>query len=297
MGDTAQMAQLAAAAQGKPGTEDVLLASQADTAGWYGKLNRARELTWRAMDSAEHDDAKEAAAKFQAAAALREVEVGNQKQALVDADAAMKLAPNRDVRAMAALALARAGDKAAAEKLAAELDQTFPLDTLVQRYWLPVIRAAVALEQKDPNRAVDDSEAGSTMAGEEEASGHSSVCLFARRGLSHAARRQRGASRISEVHRPPWTGGELSLGRVSPPRRGSSLRRAGERRSGPCRLPGLPRLSGKTPTPTFPSTFKPSPSTQSCNNFFALWTSQFRHLYSPRPQNLGVTDAIRTSKR
>ena len=163
IGDAAQMAQLAAAAQGKPGSEAVLLASQADTLGWYGKLNRARELTWRAMDSAEHNDAKEAAAKYQAAGALREVEVGNRKQALVDADAAMKLAPNRDVQAMAALALARAGDKAGAEKLAAALDNTFPLDTLVQRYWLPVIRAAVALEQKDPNRAVELLKAASAI--------------------------------------------------------------------------------------------------------------------------------------
>ena len=67
----------------------------------------------------------------------------------------MKLAPNRDVRAMAALALARAGDTAGAEKLAAELDKTFPLDTLVQKYWLPTIRAGVALERKDPNRAIE----------------------------------------------------------------------------------------------------------------------------------------------
>ena len=38
---------------------------------------------------------------------------------------------------------------------AAELDKTFPLDTLVQRYWLPTIRAAVAMERKDPNRAIE----------------------------------------------------------------------------------------------------------------------------------------------
>ena len=56
---------------------------------------------------------------------------------------------------MAALALARAGDTTAAEKLATELDKTLPLDTLVQRYWLPSIRAAVALAHKDPNRAVE----------------------------------------------------------------------------------------------------------------------------------------------
>src|ERR1017187_10654455 len=105
------------------------------------------------MDSAQHNDAKEAAATYQAAAALREVESGNRTQARADAEAALKLAPNRDVQAMAALALARAGDTAGAEKLVAELDKTFPLDTLVQRYWLPTIQAAVALERSDPKRA------------------------------------------------------------------------------------------------------------------------------------------------
>jgi eukaryotic-like serine/threonine-protein kinase len=115
------------------------------------------------MDSAQHNDAKETAASYQAAAALREVESGNQEQALAAADAALKLAPNRDVRAMAALALARAGDTAAAEKLAAELDKTFPLDTLVQRYWLPMVRVAVALERKDPSQAVELLKAASTI--------------------------------------------------------------------------------------------------------------------------------------
>jgi eukaryotic-like serine/threonine-protein kinase len=59
------------------------------------------------------------------------------------------------VRAIAALALARAGDTAGAEKLAAQLDKAFPVDTLVQRYRLPTIRAAVALQRKDLNRAVE----------------------------------------------------------------------------------------------------------------------------------------------
>ena len=154
-GDAAQMAQFAAAAMGKPGREDLLLATQADTEGWYGRLKNAGELTRRAMDSARRNDAKETAATYQAAAALREVESGYGSQARDDADAALKLGPNRDVRAMAALALARAGDTAAAEKLATELDKTFPQDTLVHRYWLPTVRAAVALERKDPNRAVE----------------------------------------------------------------------------------------------------------------------------------------------
>jgi eukaryotic-like serine/threonine-protein kinase len=153
--DTSQMTLLAAAAVGKRGTEDVLLASQADTAAWFGKMRNARELTRRAMDSAQHNDAKETAATYQVAAALREVESGNREQARSDADAAVRLASNRDVRSMAALALARAGDISGAQKLAGELEKALPLDTLVQKYWLPTILAAVALQSKDANRAVE----------------------------------------------------------------------------------------------------------------------------------------------
>jgi tetratricopeptide (TPR) repeat protein len=162
-GNAGLMAQLVLAAMGKPVAEDLLLATQADTEGWYGRLKNAHELTGRAMDSAQRDDAKERAAAYEATAALREVESGNREQARAEAKAALKLAPNRDVREIAALALARAGDTAGAEKLAAELDKALPLDTLVQRYWLPTIRAGVALELKDPNRAVELLKAASAI--------------------------------------------------------------------------------------------------------------------------------------
>jgi tetratricopeptide (TPR) repeat protein/tRNA A-37 threonylcarbamoyl transferase component Bud32 len=162
-GNAAQMARMVSAAMGKPGLEDLLLAMQADTEGWYGKLKNAHELTGRAMDSAQHNDAKESAAGYQAEAALREVESGNREQARDEAHAALKLAPNRDVQAIAALALARVGDTAGAEKLAGELDKNFPLDTLVQRYWLPTIRAGVALERQDPNRAIELLKVASTI--------------------------------------------------------------------------------------------------------------------------------------
>jgi DNA-binding winged helix-turn-helix (wHTH) protein/tetratricopeptide (TPR) repeat protein len=147
--NVAQMAELASAAMGKPGAEDLLLATQADTEGWYGRLKNANELTRRAMDSAQHNDARERAAGYQAAAALREVESGNRKQARAEANAAVKLAPNFLVWEIAALALARAGDTTGAEKLVVE--KSFPLDS----YWLPTIRAALALERKDPNRAIE----------------------------------------------------------------------------------------------------------------------------------------------
>jgi len=51
--------------------------------------------------------------------------------------------------------LAVAGDVTPAEKLAGELNSKFPLNTVVQRFWLPTIRAAVAMEHKDANKAVE----------------------------------------------------------------------------------------------------------------------------------------------
>jgi hypothetical protein len=145
------MAQVASAAMGKPGAEDLILSLQADTEAWYGRLKGARELSRRAMDSALRDSGKEVAAYYQAKETPLEVASGNLKLARADANAALKLAPNRDVREMAALALAQAGDTTAAEKLAAGLDKDFPLDTLVQGYWLPAIRAAIALQRKSIN--------------------------------------------------------------------------------------------------------------------------------------------------
>jgi predicted Zn-dependent protease len=67
----------------------------------------------------------------------------------------LALVPGRDIRSVAALALARAGDVQAAKKLADSLDSDFPLDTLMQGYWLPSVRAAIELNAKDPSRAIE----------------------------------------------------------------------------------------------------------------------------------------------
>jgi DNA-binding winged helix-turn-helix (wHTH) protein/tetratricopeptide (TPR) repeat protein len=149
------MAELVSSAAGKPTTEDMLLSLEADTEAWFGRLHNASELTRRATESARRTDARERIAAYQVAAALREVESGWRQEARDKVRTAVNQAPNRDVRAMAALALARAGDTAGAESLASQLSNEFPLGTLVQSYWLPTIRAAVALDRRDPNRAIE----------------------------------------------------------------------------------------------------------------------------------------------
>jgi len=52
------------------------------------------------------------------------------------------------------LALARGGDVTTAEKLADALNQEFPLDTLMQNYWLPTVRAAIELQRHDSAKAI-----------------------------------------------------------------------------------------------------------------------------------------------
>ena len=67
----------------------------------------------------------------------------------------MKLGDGKNAAILAALALARSGDRATGQKMAADLAAQYPSDTLVNSYWLPSIRAAVALDEKDSAAALD----------------------------------------------------------------------------------------------------------------------------------------------
>jgi serine/threonine protein kinase/Flp pilus assembly protein TadD len=153
--DEPGMQQQAAWAMGKPGAEDILLSSESDTQGDHGHLQKSRQLSAQAEESAKHNDSKETAAFWQGNAALREVEFGNAAAGLKQAREALALAPGRDVKVESALALARGGDVAAAQKLVDALNQEFPLDTLMQNYWIPTVRAAIALQRNDSAKAVE----------------------------------------------------------------------------------------------------------------------------------------------
>ncbi len=153
-GDEANMKQQVAAVMGRPGGEDMLLSTQSDTEAYHGRLGKAREFSYRAAESARQVDFKEPAAVWQVNAALREAELGNAAIARQGVAAALTLAPGHEVQAIAALALARAGDLTQAQKLADQLRSEVPLDTMAQSYWLPSIRASIELSRKRPDRAI-----------------------------------------------------------------------------------------------------------------------------------------------
>ncbi len=152
--DTANMAQQVAWAAGKPGDEDPLLAAQSDTEGYYGRLPAARDYARRAADSAVRADSKETAALWQANGAIREAEFGNAAQARQAANAALTLAPGRDVKMLAALAFARSNDIPHARAIADELEKAYPTNTTLKLYWFPIVRAAIALGSQKPADAV-----------------------------------------------------------------------------------------------------------------------------------------------
>ena len=153
-GDTAEMERQVAMLAGNPDSEDMLLSAASDTEGYYGRLGKARELSRKAVAAAERGNRKETAALWQVNGALREAEFGNRDRARENATAAMALAPTHDLQIIGALALARAGDAARAETLAADLSKRFPDDTYLHHYWLPSIRASNAISRKNPDDAI-----------------------------------------------------------------------------------------------------------------------------------------------
>jgi eukaryotic-like serine/threonine-protein kinase len=153
-GDAEGMKREVAAVSGKPGVEDVLFSGESDTAAFYGRLEQARGFSHQAVKSALHADLKEAAAIWQLNSALREAEFGNFERAREEAKAGLAISSARDAQAVASLVLACAGDQAHARSLADDLQKQFPLNTMLNNYWLPAVRAYLEIRGGHPAQAL-----------------------------------------------------------------------------------------------------------------------------------------------
>jgi eukaryotic-like serine/threonine-protein kinase len=87
--------------------------------------------------------------------ALESAEAGRAIQARKIEDQALQSKLGRNNKMILALALARSGRNDEAERLADEVSQEAPLDTIVQRYLVPTVRAAIKLQNHDPAAAID----------------------------------------------------------------------------------------------------------------------------------------------
>ena len=121
-------------------------------------------------------------------AALRDAETGYFSDARRQTKAALKIAATRDVKILAALALARSGEITEPKRMADDLAQQFPLNTVVNSYWLPTIRASIELNRADAAKAIDilKSTASHEWACPEPRNGNGQIsvsCVRARAGL------------------------------------------------------------------------------------------------------------------
>jgi DNA-binding winged helix-turn-helix (wHTH) protein/tetratricopeptide (TPR) repeat protein len=153
-GDTTTMQRAVKTSEGAVGEEGIV-SMHSDSEAHIGHLKRANELSTHTVALCKKKGHPEEAAEYQTNIALRDAEFGRSKDSIEAAEQALHLAPTRDVRILAAIALARAGHADEAERLADEVDKAHPQNTQIQHYWLPTARAAIYLDRKDPQKAID----------------------------------------------------------------------------------------------------------------------------------------------
>lgn len=154
-GNTEEMRAILSQAAAVPDARPLLLSEQARTEAYFGRFEKARQSSELAARLMEQSGDKESAAACLGEMAVREAEVGNFGQARRYALHSLQLARSQTVVTLAALAMAQDGDFNRGQGLVDELSKNYPSDTLVQKYWLPTIRARLELRQGNWSKALE----------------------------------------------------------------------------------------------------------------------------------------------
>jgi hypothetical protein len=128
---------------------------QAQTSAFAGQRRQASDLSRRAADLARGRNRKEVAAQIALEAALRGAIFGDCRQALADISEALALSSSRGSLRAAAHALALCGEVGQAQSHADELAERSPQNTFFKELWLPLIRAAIELQRRNPDKAIE----------------------------------------------------------------------------------------------------------------------------------------------
>ncbi|HTT20348.1 MAG TPA: winged helix-turn-helix domain-containing protein [Candidatus Sulfotelmatobacter sp.] len=153
--DDSEMARVVSLSQRDSEAEDWLLHHQSFVLAYSGRLRDARKMSLQAAALAQQAGHAERAALFEAGAALREAFFGNATAVRQRTAVALALAKDREVEYGAALALTLSGSSSQAEALADDLEKNFPEDTSVRFSYLPVLRATLALNRRQPSKAIE----------------------------------------------------------------------------------------------------------------------------------------------
>jgi len=154
-GDRAGMERAAALGLGRSGGEDGISHHQALVLAYSGHLQQARRMSRRAAEVAQQAGQRERAALYETGAALREAFFGNALAARRSAMAGLELSKGREVEYGVAFALALSGDASRSQILANDLERRFWEDTSVRFSYMPALRALLALNHGEPQKAIE----------------------------------------------------------------------------------------------------------------------------------------------
>lgn len=155
MGDQAETDRVLALSRSNPAADEWISDSRSFVLAYSGHLQEARKVKQHAVDLAQQGGHRETAALYKTGEAVWEAFYGNASLAKQSAESALALSSNRGVEYGAALAFALAGDSAHAQKLADDLEKRFPEDTSVRFSYLPTLRAQLALNRGETERAIE----------------------------------------------------------------------------------------------------------------------------------------------
>jgi tetratricopeptide (TPR) repeat protein len=154
-GDRQEMERAAAVGEEKLSAENWIYDMSGDFSAYYGHLGQARKAWRRAVEMAEATGHPDQAAQHESGIAVREFLFGNRAEArrAMTAEFA-RGSKDRDAETGTALAMAFLEDPRA-ETLVNDLNRRFPESTIVQFSHLPFLRAQLALNRRDPARALE----------------------------------------------------------------------------------------------------------------------------------------------
>jgi len=142
-------------ARQNPEAEFDMLRAEMATELYYGKLARARDIFQLLVNHFVHYENDDGVTAFYLYWASLNADLGNKDEARVYTQRAAQRRNSQGLNFAIALTAARAGENSLAEKAAAEYDRHPPSSSLMQKRYLPVVRAAIAMGRGNAAEAIE----------------------------------------------------------------------------------------------------------------------------------------------
>jgi hypothetical protein len=184
----------------RPAGENFVLNLAAMQAAQHGQLTKARELLAQKFLVSQGSNLKESSAGTAAFEARLESEMGNLDRAKQKSAESLALSRTRTNLPNVAVALALAGDYRQCQKIIDELNQRYPVDTLIQAVYTPSAEAISTSNQGLVAKAIDIPRPASRY---ELGLSFNFLPLRSRPDLSARTSEQAGDSRVPEDNRLP----------------------------------------------------------------------------------------------